>query len=387
MYEIVFDGFEADKPEKTYYVGNYYEHKIVGIKSPPDQLNAVTAEYMLYFPIVHQERETVVTSYYYADGERIAMKSDGIVYYLFSDHLGSTTSVVARDTGEEISHQLYHPWGTTRYSYPGSGEQATDYGYTGQMQVDDIYYYNARWYDPMLGRFMQADTLVPSHQGTQGFDRYAYVNNNPVNGTDPTGMWMCGDMYDPACAQNKGELDNYNEMAGIPKDPRETPTIIYVGGVNDADAKDQFKFYRGIYGFEEQFFDPDRSNVFAKKADTADRIIDFFNNSQGTVYMICYSAGAGACASAYTRLSPEEKFRVAGIGFLDGYPDAYNPVKGEDEDFSLQMDLFQQQYNFRFYSNISSFMRNASSSPLSHPNVVNDDSYSEELLSELGLWK
>jgi hypothetical protein len=105
----------------------------------------VTDTYMSYFPIVHQERETVVTSYYYADGERIAMKSDGIVYYLFSDHLGSTTSVVARDTGEEISHQLYHPWGTTRYSYPGSGEKITDYGYTGQMQVDDIYYYNARW--------------------------------------------------------------------------------------------------------------------------------------------------------------------------------------------------------------------------------------------------
>ncbi len=105
-------------------------------------------------------------------------------YYVFGDHLGSTTTVVERDTGRTINRQLYHPWGTTRYS---SGEQATDYGYTGQMQVDDIYYYNARWYDPAIGRFMQADTFVPPHQGTQGFDRYAYINNNPVNGTDPTG--------------------------------------------------------------------------------------------------------------------------------------------------------------------------------------------------------
>ena len=193
-------------------MGNYYEHKIVGIKSPPDQLNAVTAEYMLYFPIVHQERETVVTSYYYADGERIAMKNDGIVYYLFSDHLGSTTSVVARDTGEEISHQLYHPWGTTRYSYNSSGEKITDYGYTGQMQVDDIYYYNARWYDPMLGRFMQADTLVPSHQGTQGFDRYAYVNNNPMRYTDPTGHCATNpyDQYeDYSCHKLANDLSNY----------------------------------------------------------------------------------------------------------------------------------------------------------------------------------
>ncbi len=58
---------------------------------------------------------------------------------------------------------------------------------TPQMQVGDIYYYNARWYDPQLGRFMQADTIVPTHQGTQGFDRYAYVNNNPLRYTDSRG--------------------------------------------------------------------------------------------------------------------------------------------------------------------------------------------------------
>ena len=55
------------------------------------------------------------------------------------------------------------------------------------MQEGDIYFYNARWYDPELGRFMQADTIVPPTQGTQGFDRYAYVNNNPLRYTDPSG--------------------------------------------------------------------------------------------------------------------------------------------------------------------------------------------------------
>ncbi|MBN1536942.1 MAG: RHS repeat-associated core domain-containing protein [Anaerolineales bacterium] len=48
-----------------------------------------------------------------------------------------------------------------------------------------LYYYNARWYDPQLGRFAQADSIVP--QGVQGLDRYAYVNNNPVKYTDPSG--------------------------------------------------------------------------------------------------------------------------------------------------------------------------------------------------------
>ncbi len=49
------------------------------------------------------------------------------------------------------------------------GTSPTDYGYTGQKREGgDIYYYNARWYDPMIGRFMQADTIVPLQvQGTQ----------------------------------------------------------------------------------------------------------------------------------------------------------------------------------------------------------------------------
>ena len=46
-------------------------------------------------------------------------------------------------------------------------------------------FYNARWYDSQLGRFAQADSIVSG--GVQGYDRYAYVNNNPVRYTDLTG--------------------------------------------------------------------------------------------------------------------------------------------------------------------------------------------------------
>ena len=51
-----------------------------------------------------------------------------------------------------------------------------------------LMFYNARWYDPTLGRFAQADTIVPTQtQGTQAWDRYAYVNSNPITYFDPTG--------------------------------------------------------------------------------------------------------------------------------------------------------------------------------------------------------
>jgi hypothetical protein len=46
-------------------------------------------------------------------------------------------------------------------------------------------FYNARWYDPALGRFAQADTVVPN--GAQGLDRYAYTFNSPLRYTDSSG--------------------------------------------------------------------------------------------------------------------------------------------------------------------------------------------------------
>jgi len=70
----------------------------------------------------------------------------------------------------------------------------TDYTYTGQYSnVPDfgLMFYNARWYDPALARFAQADTIVPLQtQGVQAWDRYAYVNNNPLKYTDPSGHFL-----------------------------------------------------------------------------------------------------------------------------------------------------------------------------------------------------
>ena len=124
--------------------------------------------------------------------------NDGMVSYLYGDELGSV-SAVADASGSLVSTTLYEPWGTTRYE---NGDDITEYGYTGQMHEGDIYFYYARWYDPTIGRFMQADIIVPSPQGIQGFDRYAYVNNNPMRYTDPSGNYFkeCDDYYGRGCS-------------------------------------------------------------------------------------------------------------------------------------------------------------------------------------------
>ena len=43
-----------------------------------------------------------------------------------------------------------------------------------------LYFYNARYYDPALGRFASADTLVPQPQNPQSLNRYTYAANNPL---------------------------------------------------------------------------------------------------------------------------------------------------------------------------------------------------------------
>ena len=50
-----------------------------------------------------------------------------------------------------------------------------------------MYYYNARYYDPHLGRFIQPDTLVPDPLSPQAWNRFSYVYNNPTSYVDPSG--------------------------------------------------------------------------------------------------------------------------------------------------------------------------------------------------------
>ena len=99
---------------------------------------------------------------------------------------GDGNRVAELNAAGQVEERAYYlPWGGER----GNQEiELTDYGYTGQMKEGDIYFFNARYYDPAIGRFMQADTIVPmASQGTQAFDRYAYVNNNPLRYADPSG--------------------------------------------------------------------------------------------------------------------------------------------------------------------------------------------------------
>jgi RHS repeat-associated protein len=52
-----------------------------------------------------------------------------------------------------------------------------------------LFYFNARYYDPLTGRFISVDPMAGSNTMPQTWNRYSYPNNNPVRLEDPTGMW------------------------------------------------------------------------------------------------------------------------------------------------------------------------------------------------------
>jgi RHS repeat-associated protein len=161
----------------TYFVGGYYE--LTG---------------------------STVTKYYFAGATRVAMRKYTIpqsmsVEYVLGDHpspplrtsLGST-SITTDANGTKVSEMRYKPWGEIR-SWWTAGLSTTPayelakYTFTGQYSDSyiNLLWYGSRHYDPLLGRFISPDSIIPNPGNPQSFDRYAYVYNNPVNYTDPSG--------------------------------------------------------------------------------------------------------------------------------------------------------------------------------------------------------
>jgi RHS repeat-associated protein len=165
------------------------------------------------------------------------------VNYLHSDHLGSV-GVTTNQAGTVVSRQYFGPWGKLR----AGGIGQTSLNYTGQrLDITGLLYYHARMYDPALGRFISADSVVPGNasggmegialkpltvdfhepgfvgglnqenrqpfwfqmtdeqrqeapvpwgpQNPQALNRYSYVQNNALRYTDPTGHFGVSSGY------------------------------------------------------------------------------------------------------------------------------------------------------------------------------------------------
>jgi RHS repeat-associated protein len=93
-----------------------------------------------------------------------SVTNQGTIVYLHSDHLGSVSVTTTggggiATWGNIVQAQNFDPWGAVR----SGGITATEFNYTGQRKDagTGLLFYNARYYDPALARFTQADSIVP----------------------------------------------------------------------------------------------------------------------------------------------------------------------------------------------------------------------------------
>ncbi len=153
-------------------------------------------------------------SYYYPakardhglGGQRIALRvqegDKDDVYWLHTDHpspslqdysLGSTSLLSDESGDSEIGTTArFLPFGDYR-TEPDS--DLTDKGFTGHAPNDPLGLVDmrARYYVPSVGRFASADIIVPNPANPQSWNRFSYVNNNPLKYRDPSGHALeCG---------------------------------------------------------------------------------------------------------------------------------------------------------------------------------------------------
>jgi RHS repeat-associated protein len=91
-------------------------------------------------------------------------------------------------TGTQIEVDAYYPFGRVMTASPQANFKVSRQ-FTGQVKDDDtgLCFYNTRYYDPLLDRFIQADTMIPDLGNPQSYNRYSYCLNNPLKYTDPSG--------------------------------------------------------------------------------------------------------------------------------------------------------------------------------------------------------
>jgi len=125
---------------------------------------------------------------------RGAPQGDEAISHYHSDHLGSS-NIITNQAGNLISNCEYLPYGEFSTK---SGINATNYYFTGKELDDEtgLMFYGARYYDPQIGRFTQADPTIQFPYNLQSLNRYSYCLNNPLRYIDPTGYGIFDDFLD-----------------------------------------------------------------------------------------------------------------------------------------------------------------------------------------------
>ena len=152
--------------------------------------------------LAEYNKNTWEMKYYFYDQTGVAGmiyegRFGGIRYYYFDKNTLGDVIAIRDDSGEVVAEYFYDAWGNIleeRDPYNSGIASANPFRYRGYYYDSEtgFYYLQTRYYDPEIGRFINADDyeLVGTLASVPGqLNMYAYCGNNPVMGYDPYGTW------------------------------------------------------------------------------------------------------------------------------------------------------------------------------------------------------
>lgn len=148
------------------------------------------------------------TDYISAAGMSIVRVTNDVPTWIASDHLGSASKGLD-SSGNVIWEERYSPYGE-RLMQPAANDNHT--GFTGHVEdaATGLTYMQARYYDPVIGRFLSTDPVQFVPDRPDMFNRYAYAANDPVNMIDPDGN-------QPASVMDRRAVTGSTEMRRNPE--------------------------------------------------------------------------------------------------------------------------------------------------------------------------
>jgi len=129
--------------------------------------------------------------FYDESGRPVQMRYNGVVYNYVLNLQGDVVQIRRASDGRLEAQYVYNAWGQLLYS-SGRLAEINPIRYRGYFYdvSTGLYYLQSRYYDPVVGRFINADAdwvLTVEQDSLLQWNLFAYMHNNPVNGDDPDG--------------------------------------------------------------------------------------------------------------------------------------------------------------------------------------------------------
>ena len=162
-------------------------------------INDVSHKYYLQGEQIIAERYGNKLIKFYYDGTGVCgFNYNGTDYYYQKNIQGDILKVF-NGNGTLYAEYSYDAWGKCAIKTNVSGIAAINpFRYRGYYLDDEtgLYYLNARYYDPEIGRFISADSIAYlAPESINGLNVYAYCGNNSVMNVDPTGTWSWSEFW------------------------------------------------------------------------------------------------------------------------------------------------------------------------------------------------